>query len=180
MNVNSFFGYGGSMSTTPRDTVDRITSQWNAVRPDVDSSPIEVIGRVSRLSRLIDQHLAENFARYDLEDWMYDVLATLRRSGEPYQLTAGDLMRQSMVTTGAMTNRIDRLEQRGLVERASTDDRRKVIVRLTKRGLDTVDEVVVAHMGTEREILSSLSSRQQHDLAKLLRITLIALGDVSE
>ena len=180
MNVNSFFGYGDPMSTTPRDTVDRITSQWNAVRPDVDSSPIEVIGRVSRLSRLIDQRLAENFARYDLEDWMYDVMATLRRSGEPYQLTAGDLMRQSMVTTGAMTNRIDRLEQRGLVERAATDDRRKVIVRLTKRGLDTVDEVVVAHMATEREILASLSPRQQHELAKLLRITLIALGDVSE
>jgi DNA-binding MarR family transcriptional regulator len=180
MNVNSLFGYGGSMSTTQRDTVDRITSQWNAVRPDVDSSPIEVVGRVSRLSRLIDQHLGENFARYDLEDWMYDVMATLRRSGEPYQLTAGDLMRQSMVTTGAMTNRIDRLEQRGLVERAATDDRRKVIVRLTERGLDTVDEVVVAHMATEREILSSLSQRQQHELAKLLRTTLIALGDVSE
>ena len=180
MNINSFFDYGGSMSTPQRDTVDRITSQWNAVRPDVDSSPIEVIGRVSRLSRLIDQHLAENFSRYDLEDWMYDVMATLRRSGEPYQLTAGDLMRQCMVTTGAMTNRIDRLEQRGLVERAATDDRRKVIVRLTKRGLDTVDEVVVAHMATEREILSSLSPRQQHELAKLLRTTLIDLGDGSE
>ena len=180
MNINSFFDYGGSMSTPQRDTVDRITSQWNAVRPDVDSSPIEVIGRVSRLSRLIDQHLAENFSRYDLEDWMYVVMATLRRSGEPYQLTAGDLMRQSMVTTGAMTNRIDRLEQRGLVERAATDDRRKVIVRLTKRGLNTVDEVVVAHMATEREILSSLSPRQQHELAKLLRTTLIDLGDGSE
>lgn len=168
------------MSTTPRDTVDRIISQWDAVRPDVDSSPIEVIGRVSRLSRLIDQHLAENFARYDLGDWMYDVMATLRRSGEPYQLTAGDLMRQCMVTTGAMTNRIDRLEQRGLVERAATDDRRKVIVRLTKRGLDTVDEAVVAHMATEREILSSLSPRQQHELANLLRTTLVALGDRSE
>ena len=168
------------MSTTPRDTVDRIISQWDAVRPDVDSSPIEVIGRVSRLSRLIDQHLAENFARYDLDDWMYDVMATLRRSGEPYQLTAGDLMRQCMVTTGAMTNRIDRLEQRGLVERAATDDRRKVIVRLTKRGLDTVDEAVVAHMATEREILSSLSPRQQHELANLLRTTLVALGDRSD
>ena len=180
MNVNPLFDYGESMSTTPRDTVDRIIRQWDAVRPDVDSSPIEVIGRVSRLSRLIDQHLAENFARYDLDDWMYDVVATLRRSGEPYQLTAGDLMRQCMVTTGAMTNRIDRLEQRGLVERVATDDRRKVIVQLTKRGLDTVDEVVVAHMATEREILSSLSTRQQHELANLLRTTLVALGDHGE
>ncbi|MDP9464241.1 MAG: MarR family transcriptional regulator, partial [Actinomycetota bacterium] len=103
------------MRTKQSDAVDHITSQWNAVRPDIDTSPIEVIGRVSRLSRLIDRRLAENFARSDLESWMYDVLATLRRSGEPYELTAGDLMRQAMVTTGALTNRIDRLEQRGLV-----------------------------------------------------------------
>jgi DNA-binding MarR family transcriptional regulator len=165
------------MPTKPRDAVDRITTQWSAVRPDVDVSPIEVIGRVSRLSRLIDQRLAQSFARFDLEDWMYDVLATLRRSGEPYELTAGDLMRQSMVTTGAVTNRIDRLEQRGLVERATNHDRRKVIVRLTKKGLDTVDEVVVAHMTTERQILAALSQRQQHDLANLLRTALVALGD---
>ena len=108
---------------------------------------------------------------------MYDVLATLRRSGEPYELTAGDLMRATMVTTGAVTNRIDRLEQRGLVERATSSDRRKVIVRLTKRGLDTVDEVVTAHMATEREILGSLSFRQQRDLGGVLRSMLLSLGD---
>lgn len=165
------------MRRQQRDSVDKITSQWNAVRPDVDVSPIEVIGRVSRLSRLIDRRLAENFARFGLENWMYDVLATLRRSGEPYELTAGDLMRDTMVTTGAVTNRIDRLEQRGLVERATTSDRRKVIVRLTKRGLDTVDEVATSHLETERAILSSLSARQQHDLVAKLRTMLLALGD---
>jgi DNA-binding MarR family transcriptional regulator len=159
------------------DAVDRITSQWNAVRPDVDVSPINVIGRVSRLSRLVDRRLTENFARFGIESWMYDVLATLRRSGEPYELTAGDLVRQTMVTTGAITNRIDRLEQRGLVERGSTDDRRKVIVRLTKQGLAVVEDVVLAHLATEREILAALSPRQQHDLARLLRTTLLALGD---
>ena len=165
------------MSRQEHDAVDRITSQWNAVRPDIDVSPINVIGRVSRLSRLVDRRLAENFARYGIEAWMYDVLATLRRSGEPYELTAGDLVRQTMVTTGAITNRIDRLEQRGLVERASADDRRKVIVRLTRQGLDVVEEVVVDHMATERQILADLSPRQQHDLAHLLRKTLLALGD---
>lgn len=165
------------MRQQQRDSVDRITSQWNAVRPDVDVSPIEVIGRVSRLSRLVDRRLAENFARFGLESWMYDVLATLRRSGEPYELTAGDLMRDTMVTTGAVTNRIDRLEQRGLVERATSSDRRKVIVRLTKRGLDTVDEVATTHLETERQILSPLSARQHHDLAGLLRILLVSLGD---
>jgi DNA-binding MarR family transcriptional regulator len=159
------------------DAVDRITGQWNAVRPDIDVSPIRVIGRVSRLSRLVDRRLAENFARYGVESWMYDVLATLRRSGEPYKLTAGDLVRQTMVTTGAITNRIDRLAQRGFVERARTDDRRKVIVRLTRDGLDVVEEVVVGHMATEREILAALSPRQQDDLARLLRTTLLALGD---
>jgi DNA-binding MarR family transcriptional regulator len=165
------------VSRQEHDAVDRITSQWNAVRPDIDVSPINVIGRVSRLSRLVDRRLGENFARYGIEAWMYDVLATLRRSGEPYELTAGDLVRQTMVTTGAITNRIDRLEQRGLVERASADDRRKVIVRLTRQGLDVVEEVVVDHMATERQILADLSPRQQHDLAHLLRKTLLALGD---
>jgi DNA-binding MarR family transcriptional regulator len=160
-----------------RDAVDRITSQWNAVRSDVDVSPIEVIGRISRLSRLVDRRLAENFARYGIEAWMYDVLATLRRQGEPYELTAGELVRQTMVTTGAITNRIDRLEQRGLVERASASDRRKVIVRLTQQGLDVVDEVVAAHMATEHDILAALSPRQRQELARLLRTTLLSLGD---
>jgi DNA-binding MarR family transcriptional regulator len=165
------------MAKEEPDAVDRITDQWNAVRPDVDVSPIQVIGRVSRLSRLIDRRLAENFARFGIEAWMYDVMATLRRSGAPYELTAGDLVRQAMVTTGAITNRIDRLEQRGLVERASADDRRKVIVRLTEQGFAMVEKVSVAHLATEREILGALSPRQQSDLAKLLRTALLALGD---
>ena len=165
------------MARREDDAVDRITGQWNAVRPDIDVTPIHVIGRVSRLSRLVDRRLAENFARHGIEAWMYDVLATLRRSGEPYELTAGDLVRQTMVTTGAITNRIDRLEQRGLVERARTGDRRKVIVRLTRHGLDVVEDVVVGHMATEREILAALSPRQQDDLARLLRTALLGLGD---
>jgi len=108
---------------------------------------------------------------------MYDVLATLRRSGEPYELTAGELVRQTMVTTGAVTNRIDRLEERGLVERTRTRDRRKVVVRLTQQGLDLVDGVVHPHMATEREILAALSPRQQAELARLLRTALLGLGD---
>ncbi|MEO5837528.1 MAG: MarR family transcriptional regulator [Acidimicrobiales bacterium] len=159
------------------DAVDRMTEQWKAVRPDIDVSPMGVIGRVSRLSRLVDRRLGENFARHGIESWMYDVLATLLRSGDPYALTAGELMRRTMVTTGAVTNRIDRLEERGLVERVSTADRRKVIVRLTDKGRDMVDDVVVGHMATEREILAALSPRQQSDFANLLRATLVHLGD---
>ncbi|MET0460760.1 MAG: MarR family transcriptional regulator [Ilumatobacteraceae bacterium] len=165
------------MASTRRDAVDRIAEQWAAVRPDVDVSPMTVVGRVSRLAKLIDRVLAENFARHAIEAWMYDVLATLRRSGEPYELTAGELVRQTMVTTGAITNRIDRLEQRAYVERAGAADRRKVIVRLTPSGLALVDEVVVSHMATEREILAALSAHQQRDLGGLLRTTLLGLGD---
>jgi DNA-binding MarR family transcriptional regulator len=164
---------------SPKDAVDRIAGQWHDVRPDVDVSPMAVVGRVSRLSRLIDRRLGENFARFGIEAWMYDVLATLRRQGEPYELTAGDLVRQSMVTTGAITNRIDRLEGRGLVERARTGDRRKVIVRLTPAGRALVDGVVGDHMATERGILSPLTLRQQADLARLLRIVLVGLGDAA-
>jgi DNA-binding MarR family transcriptional regulator len=165
------------VSRRGEDAVDRITGQWRLVRPDLDSSPIEVIGRVSRLSRLIDRHLAENFARYDIESWMYDVLATLRRGGQPYERTAGELVRQTMVTTGAITNRIDRLEQRGFVERIGADDRRKVLVRLTQRGFDVVEDVVHSHLATEQEILAALSPRQRNELSNLLRTTLLALGD---
>ncbi len=160
-----------------RDAVDRVVEQWAAVRPDVDVSPISVVGRVSRLSRLFDRRLADNFARFGIENWMYDVLATLRRSGEPYELTAGELVRQAMVTTGAITNRIDRLEARGFVERAGAPDRRKVIVRLTPAGLELVDEVVHAHVDTERDLLAALSSRQQQELAPMLRTLLLDLGD---
>src|SRR5262245_25508245 len=162
------------------DAVDRILDQWAAQRPDLDSSPIGVVGRISRASRLIDQRLAANFASFGIENWMYDVLATLRRQGPPFELTAGTLVRQSMVTTGAITNRIDRLEERGFVERAGSPDRRKVIVRLTPAGLDLVERVAVAHMATEGEILGALSSRQRDELAKLLRTTLLHLGDHAE
>ena len=161
----------------PPDIVDGITSQWSTVRPDLDVSPIAVIGRISRLSRLVDRRLEQNFATHGIEAWMYDVLATLRRSGEPYELAAGDLVRQTMVTTGAITNRVDRLEERGLVERTSTGDRRKVIVRLTNKGLDLVDSVAPSHLDTEREILSVLTPRQQRELVQLLRTTLLGLGD---
>ena len=165
------------MARQPTDAVDRVIAQWDAVRPDLDSSPVGVIGRLSRLSRLVDRRLGENFAHFGIENWMYDVMATLRRSGEPYELTAGDLVRQTMVTTGAITNRIDRLAERGLVERAGAEDRRKVIVRLTDRGRQLVDEIVNHHLDTEREILASLSPRQQADLANSLRTVLVGLGD---
>jgi DNA-binding MarR family transcriptional regulator len=165
---------------TQRDAVDRIVDQWSRVRPDLDVTPIGIIGRISRLSRLVDRRLGENFAEFGLDDWMYDVLATLYRGGSPHELTAGDLVRQTMVTTGAITHRIDRLEARGLVERASATDRRKVIVRLTSEGIATVERVVDAHLATEREILDQLGRRDRDRLAADLRTLLLGLGDTAE
>lgn len=167
--------------TTPRDLVDRILADWAEVRPDLDASVIGVVGRVSRLSRLIDRHLNENFRRFGIEDWMYDVLATLRRQGAPYELTAGELVRHAMVTTGAITNRIDRLVARGLIERVTaSDDRRKVIIRLTSAGLALVDEVVADHLDTERRLLAGISPRRQQELAATLRALLVSLGDTAD
>jgi DNA-binding MarR family transcriptional regulator len=165
---------------TQRDAVDRIVDQWSRMRPDLDVTPIGIIGRISRLSRLVDRRLGENFAEFGLDDWMYDVLATLYRGGAPHELTAGDLVRQTMVTTGAITHRIDRLEARGLVERASATDRRKVIVRLTSEGVATVERVVDAHLATEREILDQLGRRDRDRLAADLRTLLLGLGDTAE
>jgi DNA-binding MarR family transcriptional regulator len=166
-----------SMPRRERDSVDAIVDQWRAVRPDVDVSPMGIVGRASRLSRLIDRRLEQNFQQFGIESWMFDVLATLRRTGEPYELTAGELVIHTMVTTGAMTNRIDRLEERQLVERRSAGDRRKVVVALTVRGRELVDEVLLAHLATEREILAGLSTRQRAELVDLLRIVLLGLGD---
>ncbi len=159
------------------DAVDRIAGEWRTERPDLDPSPMEVIGRISRLSRLVDRRLADNFQRFGIEAWMYDVLATLRRIGPPNELSAGDLVRLSMVTTGAITNRIDRLEARGYVERVGTTDRRKVIVRLTPEGLALVDEVAGPHLAVEAKILSVLTDDERAALTESLRTVLLSLGD---
>ena len=161
------------------DVVDRILSQWNEVAPDLDVAPMAVIGRVSRLSRLVDRRLGENFAEHGIEDWMYDVLATLRRTGEPYELSPGDLVEQSMVTTGAVTNRIDRLIERGYVERSRSDtDRRRVIVRLTQTGLDLVHAVAPGHYALEDQLLRSLGATERKTLVALLRRVLVDLDDI--
>src|SRR4051812_42019997 len=99
------------------DAVDALLAQWEHERPDVAVWPMGIMGRISRLSRLLDQELKEFFAAHRLERWEFDMLATLRRSGPPYALTAGALNRAAMMTTGAITNRIDRMAAKGLVER---------------------------------------------------------------
>ena len=162
------------------DAVDRILEQWSRERPDVDASPMGIVGRFSRLSRLLDRELKDFFAEHGLEHWEFDVLATLRRSGPPYELTAGALNRAAMVTSGAITNRIDRMAAKGLVERMPDEvDRRSIRVRLTERGWTTIEELVGPHVENEARLLAGLDAKDRDRLAGLLRDLLESLGDTS-
>ncbi len=152
------------------DPVERLLAQWRRERPDVDPSPMGVVGRVSRVARRIDLAQRATFARYDLDPAAFDVLATLRRSGAPFTLSAGELMRTAMVTSGAITQRLDRLEARGLVRRGPhPDDGRVVLVSLTDEGRHLVDRVLPDHLATEERLLAALSAEQRATLAGLLR-----------
>lgn len=152
------------------DQVDEIIDQWNRERPDVDVSGMAIIGRITRLSQTIRPRLNAVFATHDLESWEFDVLATLLRNGPPHQLTPGELLDSMMITSGAMTNRLKRLEQRGFVERsASPADGRQVLVTLTAAGLAKVDAALVDHAANEAEIVGALTPRQQDQLVTLLR-----------
>jgi DNA-binding MarR family transcriptional regulator len=161
------------------DAVDLILAQWLRERPDIDTWPMGIVGRISRLSQLLDRELKEFFAAHGLERWEFDVLATLRRSGPPYELTAGALNRAAMVTSGAITNRIDRLAAKRLVERMpDEEDRRSIRVRLTEQGLTKIDELVAPHVEQEGRLLAALSPQERDRLAGLLRGLLESLGDI--
>lgn len=152
------------------DHVDRILEQWRRERPDIDLSGMAIIGRISRLERLIQPKLNEVFARHGLESWEFDLLATLRRSGAPYRLTAGQLLQSMMITSGAVTNRIDRLEARRLIRRRKdADDGRVVLVELTRSGLAKVEAAVADHAANEVELVRGLDRQQQGALQDLLR-----------
>ena len=152
------------------DEVDRITAAWRKVRPDLDVSPLAVLSRVSRLNRHLDTARRGAFARHALEPWEFDVLAALRLSGEPFALSPGALVTQTMVTSGTMTNRIDRLETRRFVERQpSPGDRRVVLVQLTPSGLTSVDSAFSDLRDVEHQVLEVLAPADQPAIADLLR-----------
>ncbi len=154
----------------PADDVDQIVDAWHRERPDLDVGPLHVLSRVSRLARRLDLDRNQAFALHDLEGWEFDVLSALRRAGDPYELSPGRLIRQTLVTSGTMTNRVDRLERRGLVGRSpDPTDRRGVIVRLTPAGQRTVDAAMADLLARERALLAELSGAEQADLAAMLR-----------
>ena len=151
------------------DAVEQILRQWAVARPDLDVSAMGVFARLSRADRLLKKSLAETFEGYGLNRGEFDVLATLRRAGEPYGLTPTELYRSMMLSSAAMTNRIDRLEERGLVAREpDPDDRRGVRIRLTAEGLELIEGALGAHVEGEERLLAALSGDERRQLAELL------------
>ncbi len=154
----------------PVDDVDRIVSAWRRERPDLDVSPLEVLSRISRLARRLDLARGEAFAVHGLDGWEFDVLSALRRAGPPYELSPGQLVAETLVTSGTMTNRVDRLTARGFVERyPAPNDRRGVIVRLTGSGMRTVDAALGDLLEHEHRLLAELPPSQRAALATHLR-----------
>ena len=159
-----------------RDEVDELAAAWRRERPDLDIEPVEILSRVTRLARRLDLLRRQAFAEQGVEAWEFDVLAALRRAGPPYRLTPGRLLEETLVTSGTMTNRVDRLTARGLVERSpDPGDRRGVLVRLTPAGLAAADAAFEALLGRERRLLAALSAEDRVRLAGLLRTLLAPL-----
>jgi DNA-binding MarR family transcriptional regulator len=170
--------YTSGVSTSPSDEVDRLVAAWARERPDLDSSPMQVLSRVTRLARHLDLARRATFEAHDLETWEFDVLTALRRAGAPYQLSPGRLLRETMVTSGTMTNRVDRLAAKHLVVRMpDPGDKRGVLVRLTPDGLSRVDAALEGLLEQERELLGALTSSQRESLAAMLRMVVAPFDD---
>ncbi|MEB6606276.1 MarR family winged helix-turn-helix transcriptional regulator [Aeromonas sanarellii] len=150
------------------DHVDLLLAQWARQRPDLDCSPMGVLGRVARMAAIAGREVSEELKECGLLGSDFDILATLRRAGEPLTPTA--LYQSAMLSSGAMTARLDKLEQRGLITRqAAPDDRRSLLVNLTDAGLALVDEAVERHLANERRLLAPLTGEEQAQLAALLK-----------
>jgi len=163
------------------DGVDEILRQWARERPDLDTSPMAVVGRISRIERKVAPLLSPVFRKFGLEQWSFDVLATLRRSGHPYELTPTQLFNSLMLTSGAITHRSDELVKAGLVQRRpDPKDRRGVRVRLTDLGLKKINEAVTAHVANEHRMLRHLSKEERSRLISLLRRFLLGLEQAVE
>ena len=161
-----------------KDAVDQMLDQWSQERPDLDTTSLGVVVRVMTLYRSFLRQATRALEPLALELWEYDVLSALRRQGKPYSLPATGLARETGLSSGAMTNRIDRLETRGLVRRRpDQDDRRGVNVSLTANGRRLIDDAIQHRLDSAKVSLRALSSGQQRELARLLRIVVLAAQD---
>jgi DNA-binding MarR family transcriptional regulator len=158
------------------DHVDRVRAEWRAVRPDLDTTPIAVVARLGRLATYFDQAINTLMGRHGLSRSTWDILASLRRQPPPHELSPSDLYRALMRSSGWMTNRLHELERAGLLKRVpDPNDRRGVLVRLTRRGISLVDEVAPLHMDNERTLLAPLTRTDRKQLENLLRSLLLPL-----
>jgi DNA-binding MarR family transcriptional regulator len=170
----------GQLTGEERDEVDDLVAAWRDQRPDLDVAPLQVLSRVSRLARHLDIARRSAFGAHGLESWEFDVLSALRRAGPPFQLTPGALLRATLVTSGTMTNRIDRLAAAGLVSREPDPrDRRGVLVTLSNRGREEVDAAFTDLLDREQALLSRLGPEQRDQLAGLLRTLLVPFDEVA-
>jgi DNA-binding MarR family transcriptional regulator len=159
-----------------RDAVDLMLDQWERERPDLDVTATGILGRISRIAALVEQEMDRVFAPHGLTGGDFVVLAGLRRSGKPYQLTPTALSQATMVSSGGTTKRLDRLESRGLIRRdPDPTDRRGTLVTLTPAGLATINAVATEHTQNEKRLVATLSPNQQDTLTQLLRKLLVAL-----
>lgn len=160
------------------DPVDKILMQWQRERPDLDVSPMGIIGRMGRLAKHLERSLQETFSKFGLNVGEFDVLAALRRSGQPYQLSPTELFNTLMVSSGTMTHRIDRLEQAELVKRIpDSSDRRGTLIELTDKGFNVIEKAVEAHVVNEHRVLSVLEESERKALAHLLRKLLVSFEE---
>jgi DNA-binding MarR family transcriptional regulator len=167
------------MSPDEPDHVDRVRAKWREVRPDLDTTPMGIVARVGRTAGYFDQAVNAQLGEHGLNRAAWDVLASLRREGPPYELSPTELYRSLMRTSGAMTNRLHRLEAAGLVERRpDPQDGRGIVVRLTPRGLKLVDEVAPLHLANERDLLATLSDDDLRALESVLRKLLREIEEV--
>lgn len=170
-----------TISGMERDNVDGIMDQWQAERPDLDAACMGVVGRILRLAGHLERRANERLKEFDIAIWGFDVLGTLRRRGRPYSMTPTELMKAAMLSSGAMTNRIDRLEAAGLIERLPDErDRRSLQVRLTARGREVIDAAAPVRFDEAWDALRNLSPRDQASLAALLRKMLLTLDEAGQ
>ena len=157
------------------DAIDRVVEQWAKEKPDLETEPMAIMGRVMRIAKYMETQVADLHKQYDMKLGEFDVLATLRRSGKPYRLTPSELIGSMMLTSGAMTNRLDKLEAKGLISREQgKEDRRSVSVKLTRNGLTRIDEMMTEHVEMHKKLVKTLSASQKKNTNQLLKTWLSA------
>jgi DNA-binding MarR family transcriptional regulator len=156
-----------------RDVIDELQNDWSLERPDLNIEPMGVVLRIQALAKIFGDQTSAKLQEFDLQWWQYDVLSTLRRQGKPFIMAATELASSNMLTSGAMTNRIDRLEEDKLVQRIKdAKDGRRVLVKLTNKGLKLIEDATRARFETATDALVGLSTHQRDSLSDLLRVVL--------